>query len=106
MELHSALWWKWENINQTLASQKTLSTLPLSASYEVFMVRILEEIDRAIMASHCTCSAFWSICSVTWREWGLWLGDNDRAARVLFVQHPREQGEWCSQNPSVARVLT
>ena len=34
------------------------------------------------------------------------LGDNDRAARVLFVQHPREQGEWCSQNPSVARVLT
>ena len=30
-----------------------------------------------------------------------WLGDNDRAARVLFVQHPREQGEWCSQNPSV-----
>ena len=35
-----------------------------------------------------------------------YLGDNDRAARVLFVQHPREQGEWCSQNPSVARVLT
>ena len=34
------------------------------------------------------------------------LGDNDRAARVLFVQHPREQGEWCTQNPSVARVLT
>ena len=34
-----------------------------------------------------------------------WLGDNDRAARVLFVQHPREQGEWCSQNPSAARVL-
>ena len=34
------------------------------------------------------------------------LGDNDRAARVLFVQHPRAQGEWCSQNPSVVRVLT
>ena len=34
------------------------------------------------------------------------LGGNDRAARVLFVQHPREQGDWCSQNPSVARVLT
>ena len=34
------------------------------------------------------------------------LGDNGRAARVLFVQHPREQGEWCSQNLSVARVLT
>ena len=34
------------------------------------------------------------------------LGDNDRAARVLFIQHPREQGEWCSQNPSVVKVLT
>ena len=32
------------------------------------------------------------------------LGDNDRAAMVLFVQHPSEQGEWCSQNPRV--VLT
>ena len=27
------------------------------------------------------------------------LGDYDRAARVLFVQHPREQGEWLRQNP-------
>ena len=35
-----------------------------------------------------------------------YLEDNDRAARVLFVQHSREQGEWCSQNPSVVRVLT
>ena len=35
-----------------------------------------------------------------------YLGDNDQAARVLVVQHPREQGEWCSQNPSVERVLT
>ena len=33
-------------------------------------------------------------------------GDNDRAARVLFVQHPREQGEWLRQNPRYARVLT
>ena len=30
------------------------------------------------------------------------LGDNDRAARVLFVQQSREQGEWCSQNPNFA----
>ena len=30
-------------------------------------------------------------------------GNNDRAARVLFVQHPREQSEWCSQDKSVAR---
>ena len=29
------------------------------------------------------------------------LGDNDRAARVLFVQHPREQGEcfWRNHSP-------
>ena len=31
------------------------------------------------------------------------LGDNDRAARVFFIQHPREQGEWWSQNQSVWR---
>ena len=33
------------------------------------------------------------------------LGANNRAARVLFVLHPREQGEWCSQTPNVASVL-
>ena len=27
----------------------------------------------------------------------LYLGDNDQAVRVLFVQHPREQDEWCSE---------
>ena len=32
-------------------------------------------------------------------------GNNDRAARVLFVQHPQEQGEWLRQNPRYARVL-
>ena len=40
----------------------------------------------------------------------LWVscynGNNDRSARVLFVQHPREQGEWLCQNPLYARVLT
>ena len=34
-----------------------------------------------------------------------YLGANDRAASVLFVQHPRKQGEWCSQHPSVVRVF-
>ena len=29
------------------------------------------------------------------------LGDNDRAANVLFVQHPRDQGERRRQNPYV-----
>ena len=27
-----------------------------------------------------------------------YYGNNDRSARVLFVQHPREQGEWLRQN--------
>ena len=35
-----------------------------------------------------------------------YIGNNDRSARVLFVQHPREQGEWLRQNPRYARVLT
>ena len=33
------------------------------------------------------------------------LGDNDRATRVFFVQHPREQGEWCNQNPERSEVF-
>ena len=33
-------------------------------------------------------------------------GNNDRFARVLFVQHHREQGEWLRHNPRYARVLT
>ena len=33
-------------------------------------------------------------------------GNNDRSARVLFVQHRRGQGEWLRQNPRYDRVLT
>ena len=33
------------------------------------------------------------------------LKDNDRATRVFFVQHPREQGEWCNQNPERNEVF-
>ena len=46
----------------------------------------------------------WELCGANFRE-NLWVscynGINDRSARVLFVQHPREQGEWLRQNPSV-----
>ena len=28
------------------------------------------------------------------------------AARVLFVKHPKAQGEWLIQNPSEAKVMT
>ena len=54
----------------------------------------------------------WELCSMNFRVniANLWVscynGNNDRSARVLFVQHPWEQGEWLSQNPSVTRVLT
>ena len=34
------------------------------------------------------------------------MGNNDGSARVLFVQHPREQDEWLRQNPRYAGVLT
>ena len=52
--LHSALWWKWNNISQILDSQKTPHSLPSRASYGMFLMRILEEIDHVIMASHCS----------------------------------------------------
>ena len=66
--------------------------------YNVFLdntIRRHDLLTKRVHMQHFKMNVFW-----------LYLGDNDRAARVLFVQHPREQGESCSQNPSVARVLT
>ena len=46
----------------------------------------------------------WELCGANFSEYiaNLWVscynGNNDRSARVLFVQHPREQGEWLRQN--------
>ena len=51
--LHSAQQWQWENISQTLDSQKTPHTSPSWVSYGVPFVRILEKIDRVIRAPHC-----------------------------------------------------
>ena len=54
----------------------------------------------------------WELCGTNFREniANLWVscynGNNDRSARVLFVQHPREQGEWLRQNPRYAQFLT
>ena len=58
--LHSTLRWQWQNISQTLDSQKTPHTSPLRASSGVSFVRILEEIDRVITAPHCNCDAWTS----------------------------------------------
>ena len=54
----------------------------------------------------------WELSGTDFREniANLWVscynGNDVRSARVLFVQHPREQGEWLRQNPRYARVLT
>ena len=49
------------------------------------------------------------VCGTNFREniANLWVscynGNNDRSARVLFAQHPRDQGEWLRQKPRYAR---
>ena len=54
----------------------------------------------------------WELCGTNFRAniASLWVscfnGNNNRSARVLFVQHPREQGEWLRWKPRYARVLT
>ena len=54
----------------------------------------------------------WELCGTNFCEnianlgVSCYNGNNDWSARVLFVQHPREQGEWLRQNPRYARVLT
>ena len=51
------------------------------------------------------------LCGTKCREniSNLWVsccnGNDDRSARVLFVQHPREQGECYHQNPHYARAF-
>ena len=46
----------------------------------------------------------WELCGTNFREniANLWVscynGNNDRSAWVLFVQHPRKQGEWLRRN--------
>ena len=88
--MHHCLW-------QFLFPRCTLQTDRVTAFLPTF--RSSDVSDDVMSASHITCITthpLLYICMV-------YLGDNDRAARELFVQHPREQGEWCSQNPSVAR---
>ena len=54
----------------------------------------------------------WELCGANCLEniSNLWVscynGNNGRFNRVLYVQHPREQGEWLRQNPRFALVLT
>ena len=54
----------------------------------------------------------WEQCGTNFREnvANLWVscynGNNDLSAWMLFVQHPRQQGEWLRQNPHYALVLT
>ena len=54
----------------------------------------------------------WELCGTNFHEniANLWVscynGNNDQSARVLFIQHLREQGEWLHQKPRYARALT
>ena len=47
----------------------------------------------------------WELCGMNFREnianlqVSCYMGNNDQAARTLFVQHIQEQGEWLRQNP-------
>ena len=48
MILHTALWWQWQHLNQTLDSRKTPHTSPSGASYGGVYCGILEDLDRII----------------------------------------------------------
>ena len=56
--LHQALGRK---VNPILESQQTPYTSPSRASYGVYIVRILEKIDRVIPALHCIYKLIWII---------------------------------------------
>ena len=51
--LHAVLQWQQQNLNQIWNTQQTPHTSPQRASYGVYFVRILEKINRVIMAPHC-----------------------------------------------------
>ena len=59
-----------------------------------------------------TMAVQWEQCGTNFREnmanlsVSCYNGNNDRSSRVLFAQHPQEQGEWLRQNPFYAWVLT
>ena len=50
---YTALQGEWQKVNLTLNSQQAPHTSPSRASYGVYIVRILETIDRVITAPHC-----------------------------------------------------
>ena len=45
----------------------------------------------------------WDVVRISVKRVSCYNGNNDRSGRVLFVQHPREQGEWVRPNPRYAR---
>ena len=110
------------NTNQhtgwTLGSTCTKSSRSVYATHSVQSVWLLLFKYRGGDNAHwisknkmAATAVQWELCGMNFREniTNLWVscynGNNDRSARVLFVQHPREQGEWLRQN-SYARVLT
>ena len=85
--LHSAQQWHWENISQTLDSQKTPHSLPSWASYGVSFVRILEKIYRVIMAPWYNGTALYP------------QEENLQGRLFLMVIHPHvKPGQWAANH--------
>ena len=53
MLFYTALQWMMQNIHQSSYSHKTPHITPSRASYGVYIVRILERIDRVIKVRRC-----------------------------------------------------
>ena len=46
------MWYQWQKRDPILETQQTPHTLPSQESYGVYILWILEKIDRVIMAQH------------------------------------------------------
>ena len=58
MILDTSFWWMAYNINQNLNHQNTSHSSPDRARYRVSFMKILEKINRVIVAPHCTLCAW------------------------------------------------
>ena len=69
---------------------------------------MLTEIDRNQLLNIITLN--WNILlkglQKNKADFRLYLGDNDRAARVLFVQHPRVLDEQHPSRPVIIPIIT
>ena len=79
-----ALQWQEQNLNQTSNSQQPPHTSPSWASYGVSIVRILEKIDRVLMALHCIRHIFWN-SDLFWLKICLWDDPSCRKWNIMIL---------------------